>query len=543
MLNVFSFRKRPGTPFCAAIILWLVAGAGFLLQFFHERQSIGEITFLFLPPLIVQCVGLFRLWPKDDKLTYYSFNLRATFVALFFCYVSWIGYSYFLIVNHQLLQQICSIIILLVILVILAFVATMTFALTRPTNHVWKKQYCDELNSGVTSHPFWAIIFFITLFLGTSYLFGFSLAFHDLYARTKKNKTGQEMAALRMVNFDTIDEDQQNTNSIPEPQAGAKQPEISVSKNPSTHMAASAAASSPSIRDGVTEEFCFYFQDIRAYMDKAKTVGDCGALNPPSRTQSNLKKPADFNFCSLKAIADTLKPRIERGDKVRIVLIGHASNERSYKSNFELSEARAHNVKHTILELIPNVEKRRNVEWDVYPAGDEPLRQVNRGVLTKDLFHENELTTRLSKSVSDISISDIEGEFSQEEIDQKIRPEEKRVVIVTIEPIPEDGVSLKPGQLEGINQKQIDTSNQVGQVVREQQEHIRQSQARPLKLMDYMYFSIYTITTTGYGDIIPTTAYAKFVISLANLCEVLFLVVFFNALISLKDRPPGESND
>jgi voltage-gated potassium channel Kch len=52
--------------------------------------------------------------------------------------------------------------------------------------------------------------------------------------------------------------------------------------------------------------------------------------------------------------------------------------------------------------------------------------------------------------------------------------------------------------------------------------------------MDYMYFSIYTITTTGYGDIVPTTSYAKFVTSLANICEVLFLVVFFNALISIR---------
>ena len=59
-------------------------------------------------------------------------------------------------------------------------------------------------------------------------------------------------------------------------------------------------------------------------------------------------------------------------------------------------------------------------------------------------------------------------------------------------------------------------------------------QFRELSLMDYMYFSIYTITTTGYGDIIPTTSYSKFVISIANICEVLFLVVFFNALVSIR---------
>jgi hypothetical protein len=58
----------------------------------------------------------------------------------------------------------------------------------------------------------------------------------------------------------------------------------------------------------------------------------------------------------------------------------------------------------------------------------------------------------------------------------------------------------------------------------------------PLSLMDYMYFTIYTITTTGYGDIVPTTTYAKFLCSLANILEVFFLVVFFNALLSAKRR-------
>ena len=59
--------------------------------------------------------------------------------------------------------------------------------------------------------------------------------------------------------------------------------------------------------------------------------------------------------------------------------------------------------------------------------------------------------------------------------------------------------------------------------------------------MDYMYFSIYTITTTGYGDIKPTTTYAKFLCSLANIIEVFFIVVFFNALISTGGRDMEEN--
>lgn len=64
--------------------------------------------------------------------------------------------------------------------------------------------------------------------------------------------------------------------------------------------------------------------------------------------------------------------------------------------------------------------------------------------------------------------------------------------------------------------------------------HLNAQHPNPLSLMDYVYFANYTITTTGYGDIIPNTAYTKFICSFANICEVFFLVVFFNALLSIK---------
>jgi hypothetical protein len=53
-----------------------------------------------------------------------------------------------------------------------------------------------------------------------------------------------------------------------------------------------------------------------------------------------------------------------------------------------------------------------------------------------------------------------------------------------------------------------------------------------LKMLDYLYFMTYTITTTGYGDIMPVSPEAKFITTLANLFELLFLVVFFNVLVS-----------
>lgn len=58
-------------------------------------------------------------------------------------------------------------------------------------------------------------------------------------------------------------------------------------------------------------------------------------------------------------------------------------------------------------------------------------------------------------------------------------------------------------------------------------------------LLDYMYFSIYTITTTAYGDIVPVSPQAKFVTILANIYEVVFLVILFNILAAR----PGKHNE
>lgn len=60
------------------------------------------------------------------------------------------------------------------------------------------------------------------------------------------------------------------------------------------------------------------------------------------------------------------------------------------------------------------------------------------------------------------------------------------------------------------------------------------STPRRLELIDYLYFTVYTITTTGYGDIVPTSSYAKLLVSLANLIELLFVVVLVNVVSNTK---------
>jgi hypothetical protein len=51
------------------------------------------------------------------------------------------------------------------------------------------------------------------------------------------------------------------------------------------------------------------------------------------------------------------------------------------------------------------------------------------------------------------------------------------------------------------------------------------------QLLDYLYFLICTTMTTGYGDLQPVSPFAKLTVSLANLAEVFFIVIFFNIVV------------
>jgi Ion channel len=66
----------------------------------------------------------------------------------------------------------------------------------------------------------------------------------------------------------------------------------------------------------------------------------------------------------------------------------------------------------------------------------------------------------------------------------------------------------------------------------------RRSVPHALTLLDYLYFVIYTLTTTGYGDIVPIDGATKFMTSIANLSEFFFIVIIINSLVASR---PDES--
>jgi len=59
---------------------------------------------------------------------------------------------------------------------------------------------------------------------------------------------------------------------------------------------------------------------------------------------------------------------------------------------------------------------------------------------------------------------------------------------------------------------------------------------RRLDLLDYLYFMTYTITTTGYGDLMPITPTTKFITTIANLVEVLYLAIIFTVIATRRER-------
>ena len=61
-----------------------------------------------------------------------------------------------------------------------------------------------------------------------------------------------------------------------------------------------------------------------------------------------------------------------------------------------------------------------------------------------------------------------------------------------------------------------------------------------LTLGEALYFSIVTMTTTGYGDISPKSGLAKFLVSVQILFGFLYNVLFFSIFASFAGRKrPG----
>jgi hypothetical protein len=528
----------------------LIVGGSTVLAFVMSAlladgtKNLSTAMLLFLP-VCAQIIGSLILWhrlnanSRRGNLSYYRLNLYASSASILSYCLLWLAYSNRWLISHPDLLQAVSLTALVFILLLLLLVGVMTAAFimvsTDARSEKWVPRQCAALRAGIKEEPLWAIALFFILFLGVAYLFGFALAFHDRSVLVRTNNT---KPALHMVNLKSADD----TDSVVLDRLGGS---TARDRNDSQQVASSTPVPTETEATSTEqEEFSFYFEEVKASVIASRA--QCTTGNP-KRIDSYIPRQMVFNTCSLQAIVATLQQALQKGERVRVSLVGHSDNEpikvsvqasSRYLSNYELSEARAQSVQYEIMQSLRDrkLSNLENIDWVVFAAGDEPLSQLNRGAIREEMFTAQELRDMglTPNAERKIFVNQIEKYLTATAIDHKLLPQEKRVVIATVERISENPVILRPEQVRNLTSGQSETLDKLRVLEAAQNEHIAQSQAKPLKLMDYMYFSIYTITTTGYGDIVPTTSYAKFVTSLANICEVLFLVVFFNALISIK---------
>jgi hypothetical protein len=233
------------------------------------------------------------------------------------------------------------------------------------------------------------------------------------------------------------------------------------------------------------KDYVFEFDDAKAILATQNTDPSVHKKNTKKEHIASRRKG---NHDKLEEMVRNIKDATVKNGHIKVILTGH-SDERvtrgsAYQSNYELAAARAENIKYQLMNRLALIENNRwrNIEWECFS-------------------HSNE--------IDPISLDSID-EDGQESGNNRIINVSRKVVARI------QAVSNNPTTLQTYN-NQADHHS-------------------PLDLMVYIYFANYTITTTGYGDIIPTTQYIRFLCSFANICEVFFLVIFFNALLAFRKK-------
>lgn len=502
------------------VYLWTIGGVVIYvsaliitLAFSHpDTKQSGWASVLFAFPVVAQVIGAALFNARED----HKEGTKTNYFFRFSMFISFLGIAVYCLLWGLYVAGLKSYIVfswaaLVVIAILLGVIGVMMYAFMHPQDEE-KAARLYGLRAGAANEPLWALTFlFLVIFLDVAFMFGFALAFHDQHCLAVSK---QKVPALRMLPVDTPDDLGPTPGVDSTSQGGAQYKHEEVKGGGGANGRALAAADT-----AVTPQYYFYFESGQAHLDTSYPNSVEGVVKDKSDARQNDGKPVEradlmdydyraFNYCSIERMKKRIEEEASGGRRTRIVLIGRSDSQPisgkrggrpndellHYKSNYELSEARVENVRYKLIEALKGQDDSNawhNLEWLTLPSSDEDSDKID-GDLENILKAKN---------------------FSPEKANE-IRDRNKRIVIASIAPISGDLASLQMTQMS-------------------------RPQFKELSLIDYMYFSIYTITTTGYGDIIPTTAYSKFVISIANICEVLFLVVFFNALVSIKGDKKG----
>lgn len=222
---------------------------------------------------------------------------------------------------------------------------------------------------------------------------------------------------------------------------------------------------------------------------KSLTLPACDRLHDPLQ-----RRAAAWNIHELYELRDVLHGMAD-GVSYLVEMRGHANDARlktdagfAYSSNYEISKQRADQAALALSNVFREVRQGLNepaVRWLAYGvANEDSLIDPGSG----DWIDAAPLEQKLSVEVRVLEVAD---SFQE----RYLRAAQGELTAARISP-------------------------------------------RDLELIDYLYFTTYTITTAGYGDIIPVGNYAKLIVTLANLIEMIFVVVLVNVVANT--RPQGE---
>jgi hypothetical protein len=303
------------------------------------------------------------------------------------------------------------------------------------------------------------------------------------------------------------------------------------------------------------------------------------------------KRFAETNKMSLQTLVRRIREELDDGTILRVELVGRADDKRvgrsldssnnmadrdTYASNYDLAAVRIKAVRYQLQrqlireKVLPR--KLAALDWVELPlSNDTTLPAAQRSQDTKQDVANNdspvlddgsEQTSTSSQKVTGDLIKALNTKINLEEAPEEVRAfwerlyalaQKSRITQKEMQAIIGDIGKWKDLDNKGQASEAVKTKSQITRelfrledlagskrVVEVSLYSANRSAQKPsphfkrMALMDYLYFAMYTITTTGYGDIRPMTAYTKFLCALANMTEIFFIVVFFNTLLSLR---------
>ncbi|MET0621850.1 MAG: hypothetical protein ABW250_02615 [Pyrinomonadaceae bacterium] len=444
------------------------------VSFAHrEHDESWWVIGLFGLPLLIQALGVvylyFRQPPEHDDpfKTFRNLYCGAMFLCAGSTYMLWYIYLNGRSGRTLSYMSVGFITVLLLIVVLVTFTLMTTIMpedIPGQGSRHFLLGWLNDLKGGIARMPFWALLNFLAIFLTISFLFGFAFAFDN---RTAIINDAASVAKT----------EQHVPQASPYPPL--YKPKLPFYENSGQRDDYHSDA------DDITP-FNLYFEQGTASLlrfDGNNPYDVAGMRDIPLSAEAikKLELHSD-NYTAMKLATERIIKLSRGGHLVHVMVIGHASDvphgdSSPYRSNYELSEARAQMVKNEITKdiFLKHQNKWCNIQWSILPVSSDKLPDTRMDDLAR-------ISSLKDSKAAQIIVGPSSDDPSYHLIQRS-----------------SDGAP------------------------------------EPFTLMDYMYFSISTFTG-GDSGVSPTSNYAKFLKCFANICQMFFIVGFFNALLALREE-------